>query len=154
MFLIFFLNFFIDKVLLIVCGLTWCALREYLCFIFSAMMSEFSIKLINLQEFYLELLLTDVKLMSLRIHFLQNWPPIGFLLFKFEIGLFILVFNCKRIISYMQLLPFSFDFFQSQTLLFHWVKMIVYDNIFCRPPEFVHTKNTIYLQFEFDFSLG
>ena len=154
MFLIFFLNFFIDKVLLIVCGLTWCALREYLCFIFSAMMSEFSIKLINLQEFYLELLLTDVKLMSLRIHFLQNWLPIGFLLFKFEIGLFILVFNCKRIISYMQLLPFSFDFFQSQTLLFHWVKMIVYDNIFCRPPEFVHTKNTIYLQFEFDFSLG
>ena len=118
------------------------------------MMSEFSIKLINLQEFYLELLLTDVKLMSLRIHFLQNWLPIGFLLFKFEIGLFILVFNCKRIISYMQLLPFSFDFFQSQTLLFHWVKMIVYDNIFCRPPEFVHTKNTIYLQFEFDFSLG
>ena len=154
MFLIFFLNFFIDKVLLIVCGLTWCALWEYLCFIFSAMMSEFSIKLINLQEFYLELLLTDVKLMSLRIHFLQNWLPIGFLLFKFEIGLFILVFNCKRIISYMQLLPFSFDFFQSQTLLFHWVKMIVYDNIFCRPPEFVHTKNTIYLQFEFDFSLG
>ena len=118
------------------------------------MMSEFSIKLINLQEFYLELLLTDVKLMSLRIHFLQNWLPIGFLLFKFEIGLFILVFNCKRIISYMQLLPFSFDFFQSQTLLFHWVKMIVYDNIFCRPLEFVHTKNTIYLQFEFDFSLG
>ena len=142
MFLIFFLNFFIDKVLLIVCGLTWCVLREDLCFIFSATMSEFSIKLINLQEFYLDFLLTDVKLMLLRINFLQNWPPIVFLLFKFETGLFIWVFNCKRIICFMQLLLFSFDFFQSQTLLYHWGKEIVYDMIFCRPPEFVHTKNT------------
>ena len=46
--LMFLLNFFIDKVLLIVCGLTWRKLREYPCVIFFGTMGEFSIRWIDL----------------------------------------------------------------------------------------------------------
>ena len=48
--LIFFLNFFINKVLLIVCGLTWRVLWEDPCVIFSVTLGEFSVRLIDLSR--------------------------------------------------------------------------------------------------------